>query len=82
MVDVRYWPLADNPPPLALVRYWTKADMRPVPYGEVHMVALEAFRWGLDRSGSMEYATFRSGWPNMGVASMRSPKSAEKVMGL
>ena len=60
MVDVRYWPLADNPPPLALVRYWTKADMRPVPYGEVHMVALEAFRWGLDRSGSMEYASMRS----------------------
>ena len=36
-----------------------KADMRPVPHGEVHMIALEAFRWGLDRKGSMEYATFR-----------------------
>ena len=33
--------------------------MRRVPHDEVHMIALEAFRWGLDRKGSMEYATFR-----------------------
>jgi hypothetical protein len=31
-------------------------------------------RWNTERS--------ESGWPNMGVASIRSPKSAEKVMGL
>ena len=30
----------------------------------------------------MEYATFRKGSPSMGVASIRSPKSAQKVMGL
>ena len=30
----------------------------------------------------MEYATFRKWLAEHGVASMRSPKSAEKVMGL
>ena len=27
----------------------------------------------------MEYATFKKWWPNEGAASIRNPKSAEKV---
>ena len=42
--------------------------------------AMLAAPLGRRSEGNMQRS--ESGWPNMGVASIRSPKSAEKVMGL